>query len=253
MAGLPRQPPPPPAWAAATAEAARRRRRRAGGGSGGGFLGPGGLASRSVRRGSAAAPESGRHLPAATEAAASFPGGVACFSGGSSSFVWVRSPSRVGWPRPRPDSRYGGGGRRAAAAAALLLIASSPPSQQATPPGPACPSHLQRTLGTDRACALGEQAALRRTQCWRPSPPLQQPLTAPQGRRRALGPNSRGSARPLGPALITPGRRRSPTPSMRAAKPAQAPARRGGAETRGPSRGSLSPGHLLGARSRQTT
>lgn len=163
------------------------------------------------------------------------------------------APRGYGRPRPRPDSRYGGGGRRAAAAAALLLIASSPPSQQATPPGPACPSHLQRTLGTDRACALGEEATLWRTQCWRPSPPLQQPLTAPQGRRRALGPNSRGSARPLGPALIIPGRGRSPTPSMRAAKPAQAPARRGGAETRGPSRGSLSPGHLLGARSRQTT
>lgn len=38
-----------------------RRRRRAGGEPRGGFLGPDGLASRTVRRGSAAAPEPGRH------------------------------------------------------------------------------------------------------------------------------------------------------------------------------------------------
>lgn len=63
------------ARAAATAEAARGRRRRAGGGSGGGFLGPGGLASRRVRKGSAAAREPGLP-PAATETSASFPGGV---------------------------------------------------------------------------------------------------------------------------------------------------------------------------------
>lgn len=68
-----------------------------------------------------------------------------------------------GWPRPHPDSRYGCGGRRPTAVAPLL-IALSPPSQVATLLGPARPSHLQRALETDRACASAERATLARTQ-----------------------------------------------------------------------------------------
>lgn len=71
-------------------------------------------------------------------------------------------PGGVRWLRPRPDSRYGRGGRRAAAAAPLIV--SSPPSQPATPPCSACPSHLQRALGTDRGSASGERATLWRAQ-----------------------------------------------------------------------------------------
>lgn len=96
------------------------------------------------------------------------------------------------WPRPRPDSHYGRS-RRTEAAAARVLIASSPPSQPATLLCPGRPSHLQRALGTDRACASGEQATLLRAQC-RPPPPLQQQRTAPQGRRQAQVPAA--AARP---------------------------------------------------------
>lgn len=151
-----------------------------------------------------------------------------------------------GWPRPHPDSRYGCGGRRPTAVAPLL-IALSPPSQVATLLGPARPSHLQRALETDRACASAERATLARTQGRPPPPPLQQPRTAPQGRGGAPGPGSRGSARPLGPALNSPGGPSSPAPSMRSAERAEAPARRGGAETWGPGRRSLS---LCGASGR---
>lgn len=97
------------------------------------------------------------------------------------------------WPRPRPDSRYGRS-RRTEAAAACVLIASSPPSQPATLPCPGRPSHLQRALGTDRACASGEQATLLRAQCRPPPPPPQQPRTEPQDRRQAQVPAA--AARP---------------------------------------------------------
>ncbi|XP_042845172.1 spidroin-2-like [Panthera tigris] len=205
------------ARAAATAEAARGRRRRAGGGSGGGFLGPGGLASRRVRRGSAAAREPGLP-PAATETSASFPGGVVPRG------VQLTSPSPPPQLPLRPRQAESGGG----SSSLHRLIPAFPTGNAARP----------ARVTSRGPWGSGERATLSRAQCWPPPPPpLQTPRTAPRGRRRAPGPSSRLSARPLGPALIIPGRRRSPARSMRAAEQAEAPAGRGLSEARGPGRG----------------
>lgn len=135
-AASPRRPPPPPAWAATTAEAARRRRRRAGGGSEGGFLGPCGLAWRSVRRGSAAAPEPGRHpLPGSYRDGGLLSPRRCLLFGGSSFFVWVRCPTgSAGFaPAPTPATTVAGGERR------QRLLSSShlrPPNPQHRPAQP---------------------------------------------------------------------------------------------------------------------
>lgn len=229
-----RPPPPPPAGAAGTAEAARGRRRRVGGGSGGGFLGRGGLASLRVGGGSAAArePDDPQLRPSRRPA---FPAARAPSSGGSSSFVWVRNPARGTAdlaPAPAPATAGAGGERR------RRLVASSPPPR---PPHrqrrPARPSQLQRALGTERACAAGgraRRAGERASHTLARSVPASAaaPVAAAHS-GRAPGSSSRRSARPLGPALIIPGRRRSPARSMRATALAEAPAGRGVAAARG--------------------
>lgn len=216
----------------APAEAARGRRRRVGGGSGGGFLGRGGLASLRVGRGSAAAREPGDPQLRPSRRPA-FPAALARSSGGSSSFVWVRSPARGAAdlaPAPTPATAGAGGARR------RQLVASSPPPR---PPHrqrrPARPSHLQRALGTERACASGgrasepppgaHRAGQRRRPCrsrvQRPSSRLQQ---------SPLGP-------PPGPGAHYPGSPEKPARSMRATALAEAPAGRGVEEARGPAAG----------------
>lgn len=220
-AALPRRPPPPPARAAATAEAARRRRRRASGGSG--AASSAATASRGVRRGSAAAREP-RRPRAATEAVAFFPRGAGPLLGRLLLLCLGSQPSRgtAGLaPALTPATAATGGEQRRR----LRLVFSSPHPR---PPNlqrcPAHPSRLQRPWGQTRRARRASE----------PPPPPLQPRTAPRGGRRAPGSSSRGSARPLGPALSIPGRSSSLARSMRAEEPAEAPARRWGAEARGP-------------------
>lgn len=236
-AASPRRPPPPPAWAAATAEAARRRRRRAGGGSGDGFLGPGGLASRSVRRGRAEARELGRP-PAATPAAASFPGGAARASGGSSSFVWARSPAgiRLASPPPRLPLRLrraetGGGG------SSPHRLIPALPGGNAARPGP--PESPPEGPGDRRACASAERATLAYTGPATTATPSAAAHSAP-GPPPSSGSQQSRLDPPPGPGAHYPGSPESPARSMRTAERAEAPARRGGAETPEPGRRRLS-------------
>lgn len=154
LAASPRRPPPPPpARAGATAEAARRRRRRAGA--------PGAASSARAASPRAASAEEARRPP--------FPAALARFSGGSSSFVCVRSPAGVqlawtllGLPlRPRRAENYGDSG-----GLSPHRLSSALPTGKRRParPGPARPSHLQRALGTERACASNERATLQRAE-----------------------------------------------------------------------------------------
>lgn len=144
---------------------------------------PGGLASRSVHRGSAQAREPGRPRLRPRRRP---PFQQRCpASGGSSSFVWVRGPAGVRWPHPHPGSATaaaGGDGRR--------WLSSSSPHPRLSGAGP--PESPPEGPGDRPACASEERTALGRTQ-GRPPPPPPQPPQRPKAaysgpQRRRLGP-----------------------------------------------------------------